>query len=152
MATYHIYTDGSVDLRYGLGAWAYIVYERKEGKWISVESDSKGKEDTTNNEMELLAVKMALEGLQSHGGINSNSVLICSDSQWVVKCLIGGWKCTAHRNLFRVIRYFMKNFDVKLKWVKAHARDMKNNEVDALAQKTMMRLRNELYGGVYGER
>jgi ribonuclease HI len=152
MAIYMIYTDGSADLRYGIGAWAYIIYERKEGKWVSIKSDSKGKEDTTNNEMELLAVVKALEGLQKHGGINSSSVLVCSDSRWVVKCLTDpGWKCTAHGTLFRRVKWFMKNFSVRLKWVKAHRKDIRNNAVDKLAKKTMIHLRDKLYGSVYGE-
>ena len=147
MAMYMIYTDGSVDLRYGIGAWAYIVYEQKKGKWIPIKSDAKGKEDTTNNEMELQAIKIALEDLQKYYSINSSSVLICSDSQWAVKCLIDpNWNCTSHGTLFRRINYFMKNFDVRFKWVKAHARDARNNAVDALAKKTMVALRNKLYG------
>ena len=151
MATYHIYTDGSVDLRYGLGAWAYIIYKQEGARWVPVESDSKGKEYTTNNEMELYAIKIALEDLQKSGGINSSSVLICSDSEWAIKCLTDpGWKCTSHKNLFRVIRWFMKNFDVRFKWVKAHARDARNNAVDALAKKTMVGLRNKLYGDGFG--
>ena len=144
-----IYTDGSCDLRYGVGAWAYIIYEKKGGKWVSIKSDTDGKEDTTNNETELMAVVKALDSLQKYGGINSSSILICSDSQWVVKCLIGGWKCTAHGTLFRRVKWFMRNFDVKFKWIKAHARDLRNNEVDKLARKTMMDLRNKLYGNLY---
>ena len=147
MSTYMIYTDGSADLRYGLGAWAYIIYKQEGKKWTSIKSNSKGKEDTTNNEMELYAIKIALENLQKGGGINSSSVLVCSDSQWAVKCLTdSGWKCTSHGGLFRRIRWFMKNFDVRFKWVKAHARDARNNAVDALAKKTMVALRNKLYG------
>lgn len=147
-----IYTDGSCDLRCGVGAWAYIIYKQEGKKWKSVGSKSRGKEDTTNNEMELRAMKMALEGLQTHGDINSSSVLICSDSEWAVKCLINpSWKCTAHGTLFKRIRWFVKNFDVRFKWVKAHARDARNNAVDALARKTMVALRNKLYGdGRYG--
>ncbi len=147
MSTYMIYTDGSCDLRYGLGSWAYIIYKREGKVWKLTESDSKGKEDTTNNEMELYAVEKALTKLQKGGGINSSSVLICSDSQWLVKCLIDpNWNCKSHGTLFRRIRWFMKNFDVKFKWVKAHARDARNNAVDALAKDTMVRLREKLYG------
>lgn len=153
MAIYHIYTDGSADLRYGVGAWAYIIYEQKGTKWASIKSDMAGKEDTTNNEMELLAMKKALEALQSHGGINSSSILICSDSEWAIKCLTdSSWKCTAHGVLRKRIKWFMKNFDVRLKWIKAHARNVKNIAADTLAQKTMKRLRNELYGSFYGEK
>lgn len=147
MSTYMIYTDGSCDLRYGVGASAYMVYRRDGSVWPMTDKDSKGKEDTTNNEMELYAVKKALEKLQESGGINSSSVLVCSDSQWLVKCLTDpSWNCKSHGTLFRRIRWFMKNFDVKFKWVKAHARDARNNAVDALAKATMVQLREKLYG------
>lgn len=147
MSTYMIYTDGSCDLGCGVGAWAFIIYRQDGSSWSAVDKGAKGKEDTTNNEMELYAVVKGLDKLQKRGGINSSSVLVCSDSQWLVKCLTDpSWNCKSHGTLFRRIRWYMKNFDIRFKWVKAHARDARNNAVDALAKNTMVRLREKLYG------
>ena len=146
MALYEIYTDGSADTRFGVGAWAYMVYKKGEKGWPLIYRGYDAEEDTTNNEMELYAVVEALEMIQKHGGINSSSVLICSDSQWLIKCLTDlTWYCKSHGSLFKRIRWFMKNFDIRFKWVKAHARDSRNNAVDALAKATMLQLREDLY-------
>lgn len=128
-----IYTDGScIDNGLRGGYSALIYYKNKLIKKIY-----QGFKNTTNNRMELLAVIEALK-LFKH----SESILIISDSQYVVNS-INGKHCfkwiknndLSKKNLdlwFELVE-LLSFHKVTFQWVKGHSDNDKNELADLLA-------------------
>ena len=133
-----IYTDGSCLTNPGDGGWAAIIIIDGETKEIS------GSErDTTNNRMELLAPINALKEMKQNEQIE-----IYTDSQyvklgitdWINKWVLNNWKTSKKEDVKNIdlwIELYNLNetFDIKWNWVKAHAGNTINEEVDLLAKK-----------------
>jgi ribonuclease HI len=137
-----IYTDGGCRGNPGIGAWAYILIDPRDGKAI----ERAGAEDpTTNNRMELSAVLFALRSLKRDG----LRVLICSDSQYTIKSCsqwLPGWKANGWKRKTGALKNvdLMQAIDQELvrhqptwKWVKGHAGDPGNEHVDTLLNRAM---------------
>tara|TARA_B100000242_G_scaffold287800_1_gene255160 strand:- start:50 stop:472 length:423 start_codon:yes stop_codon:yes gene_type:complete len=132
-----IYTDGSCLENPGKGGWAAIIINNGEKTKI------KGsKENTTNNQMELLAPIMALKKIPI-----GSKVLIFTDSkyvksgitEWINNWKKNGWKTASkkdvkNKDLWIKLDGLSSSFDIKWNWVKAHSTDKLNNEVDLLAR------------------
>lgn len=73
-----IYTDGSCDTNYKIGAWVAILLVETGTIVLSGTLT-----DTTHNRMELIAVIEALEHLQAHHP-SISTIRIYSDSQYVI--------------------------------------------------------------------
>ena len=81
------YTDGACSGNPGAGGWAYVeVVPCSNGYETKVVSGNK--KDTTNNEMELTAVYMALVKALKE---KKKQVTIYSDSAYVVNAITKGW-------------------------------------------------------------
>ena len=133
-----IYTDGSCLNNPGNGGWAAIIND--EGNIIKI---SGGEKKTTNNKMELMAPIKALQEIKGNEQIE-----IYTDSQyvklgitdWVHKWIKNNWQTSKkepvkNKKLW-VQLYELNNLcDVKWIWVKAHAGNVLNEEVDLLAKK-----------------
>ena len=132
-----IYTDGSCIENPGKGGWAAIIINNGEKTKI------KGsKENTTNNQMELLAPIMALKKIPI-----GSKVLIFTDSkyvksgitEWINNWKKNGWKTASkkdvrNKELWIKLDGLSSSFDIEWNWVKAHSTDKLNNEVDLLAR------------------
>ena len=132
-----IYTDGSCLENPGKGRWAAIIINNGEKTKI------KGsKENTTNNQMELLAPIMALQKIPI-----GSKVLIFTDSkyvksgitEWIHNWKKNGWKTASkkdvkNKDLWIKLDGLSSSFDIEWNWVKAHSTDKLNNEVDLLAR------------------
>ena len=70
-----VYTDGAYKPSTDQGGWAYIVIDND----TEIYSDYGGKKNTTNNQMEIMAVIQALHWLMR----NNESGTIYTDSQYV---------------------------------------------------------------------
>lgn len=82
-----LYTDGACSGNPGPGGWAYILRDKATKK---ERVDSGGKRDTTNNQMEMIAVIEGLRALK-----RSCVVELYSDSSYVLQGLnewMKGWK------------------------------------------------------------
>ncbi|MEJ7739526.1 MAG: ribonuclease HI [Chitinophagaceae bacterium] len=134
-----IYTDGSSRGNPGPGGYGLIL------KWGSVEKElSKGYRLTTNNRMELMAVIAALENLKR----DKLTIIIYSDSQYIVKAVEQGWlkKWIAtdfkggKKNKDLWLRYYelAKQHKIQFKWVRGHADNPHNNRCDVLATTAAM--------------
>jgi len=77
-----IYTDGASRGNPGPGGFGTILIWGNHKKELSG-----GYRKTTNNRMELMAVVAGLEALKKNG----MSILVYSDSQYVVKSVEEGW-------------------------------------------------------------
>ena len=81
------YADGACSGNPGAGGWAYVeVVECSKGYETNIVSGNK--RETTNNEMELTAVYMALVKALKQ---KAKQVTIYSDSAYVVNAITKGW-------------------------------------------------------------
>ncbi len=129
-----VYTDGSARGNPGPGGYGVVLI------WGQVEKElSQGYRLTTNNRMELMAVIAALEAMKK----NNLSLLIHSDSNYVVKAVEEGWLKNWIRTDFKGgkknkdlwLRFdrLARNHSLQFKWVKGHHTNMYNNRCDELA-------------------
>ena len=132
-----IYTDGSCLNNPGNGGWAAIINVNGEVKKISGSV-----KDTTNNKMELMAPIKALQEIRGNEQIE-----IYTDSQyvrlgitdWVHKWIKNNWQTSKkepvkNKELWVQLHELNNSSDVKWIWVKAHAGNTLNEEVDLLAK------------------
>ena len=133
-----IYTDGSCLNNPGNGGWAAIINDN--GKILKISGSEK---NTTNNKMELMAPISALKKVNK-----DNQVEIYTDSkyvklgitEWINTWLKNNWKTSKKENvknkdLWLELYNLNKSLNVKWNWVKAHAGNPLNEEVDLLAKK-----------------
>ena len=133
-----IYTDGSCLTNPGNGGWAAII--NKDGEITKISGSEK---NTTNNRMELLAPINALRDMDS-----SAQIEIYTDSQyvklgiteWINKWVANNWKTSKkedvkNKDLWVQLHELSNNYKIKWNWVKAHAGNPLNEEVDLLAKK-----------------
>ena len=132
-----IYTDGSCLNNPGNGGWAAIINVNGEIKKICGNV-----KDTTNNKMELMAPIKALQEIEGNEQIE-----IYTDSQyvklgitdWVHKWIKNNWqtskkKPVKNKELWIQLYDLNKSHKIKWIWVKAHAGNILNEEVDLLAK------------------
>lgn len=133
-----IYTDGSCLNNPGNGGWAAIINDN--GKISKITGNEK---NTTNNKMELIAPINALKKINK-----GESVEIYTDSkyvkqgitEWINKWINNGWKTSKkedvkNKDLWLELHELNNSLKIEWIWVKAHAGDPLNEEVDMLAKK-----------------
>ena len=133
-----IYTDGSCLENPGNGGWAAIINDNGNIKKISG-----SEKNTTNNRMELSATINALKNI-----ITKEEIHIFTDSQyvklgiteWINKWVKNDWQTAKkedvkNKDLWIDLYKLNKSLNVKWNWIKAHAGDPLNEEVDTLAKK-----------------
>ena len=133
-----IYTDGSCLTNPGNGGWAAIIIEDGEIKNISG-----SEKNTTNNRMELLAPINALKEMNSESQISiytDSQYVKLGITQWINKWIINNWQTSKkedvkNKDLWVELYNLNKSLNVKWNWVKAHAGNPMNEEVDVLAKK-----------------
>ena len=132
-----IYTDGSCLENPGNGGWAAIIND--DGK---IEKISGSEKNTTNNRMELMAPIAALSKITK-----KKKVQIFTDSQyvkmgitnWIHNWIKNNWQTSKkedvkNKDLWLNLYELTQSHDVEWHWVKAHACNILNEEVDALAK------------------
>ncbi|WP_435148601.1 ribonuclease HI [Candidatus Pelagibacter bacterium nBUS_32] len=133
-----IYTDGSCLTNPGNGGWAAII--NINGEITKISGNEK---NTTNNRMELLAPINALKNMNA-----DSQIKIYTDSQyvklgiteWINKWVINNWQTSKkedvkNKDLWIKLYNLNKSLSVEWHWVKAHAGNPMNEEVDILAKK-----------------
>ena len=132
-----VYTDGSCLKNPGKGGWAAIIIV--DGKKTEIKGS---KENTTNNQMELLAPINALKNIPK-----GSKVQIFTDSkyvksgitEWIHNWKRNGWKTAdkkdvKNKDLWTELDELSSYFKIEWTWVKAHSTDELNNKVDLLAR------------------
>jgi ribonuclease HI len=118
-----------------------------------------GEQDTTNQRMELLAIRNALEYARLNRHPNER-VIIYSDSayaincykqQWYNKWQINGWvnskgEDVANQDLWIQIIPYFENFWYSFSKVKGHSDNYWNNECDRFAQEVAQDLKDSFRG------
>ena len=147
MKNIKIYTDGACSGNPGPGGWAAIlIYNqyRKEMKGFNP--------DTTNNQMELLAVLKGLEALSEPCAVD-----IYSDSRYVVDAIERGWITTWRKNgwvtssgapvknreMWETLIKLAEYHTLKFIKVLGHSDDVDNNRCDELAKLAILEFVNK---------
>ena len=133
-----IYTDGSCLSNPGNGGWAAII--NNDGDILKISGSEK---DTTNNKMELMAPIRALQKISK-----DEQVEIYTDSkyvklgitEWIHKWIKNNWLTSKkepvkNKELWVELYNLTKSLEINWIWVKAHAGNPLNEEVDLLAKK-----------------
>ena len=133
-----IYTDGSCLENPGKGGWAAIINDDGDIKKVSG-----GEKNTTNNRMELMAPINALKGMNPNKEIEiytDSQYVKLGITQWINTWLKNNWKTSKkedvkNKDLWLELYNLNESLNIKWNWVKAHAGDPLNEEVDLLARK-----------------
>ena len=131
----HLYTDGAAKGNPGNGGYGVVLEQVGTGYRKEF---YEGFRLTTNNRMELLAVIVGLEKFKQPG----MSVLVVSDSKYVVDAVEKGWVMGWEKKGFqgkknpdlwiRFLKIYRKH-KVDFKWVKGHNNHPQNERCDQLA-------------------
>ncbi len=137
----NIYTDGSYRPSTKLGAYGVLIIGDQGERTIL-----KGVvENTTNNVVELQAFIEALKYIKAHQLDKTHKIEIFSDSQYVVKGATEWYTKWKKNGYMTSARTPVKNLEqwkevealtmevrCTLTWVKAHANNISNNEIDKI--------------------
>ena len=133
-----IYTDGACSGNPGPGGWGTILMYKDTKKEISG-----GKDNTTNNIMELTAVIEGLKLLKFPCKVKlySDSAYVVNAfvQKWIFGWLKNGWKNSSkepvkNKELWQELYNLTKIHDVEFIKVKGHADNEYNNRCDELAR------------------
>jgi ribonuclease HI len=133
MKKIRIFTDGSSRGNPGPGGYGIVLKYKDLEKEISG-----GFRRTTNNRMELMALIVALESLQT----DQYPIEVYSDSKYVIDAITKGWVFTWRTKNFKGkknkdlwLRYLdlHPKFKLSYNWVKGHAGHPENERCDVLA-------------------
>ena len=133
-----IYTDGSCLENPGNGGWAAIIFMNNEKIIISGR-----KKNTTNNQMELMAAIEALKKIPIDQEIQmytDSKYVKMGITEWIKKWSQNDWKTSSKQRvknieLWKELNDISKKHKIEWHWVKAHAGNPNNEEVDELAKK-----------------
>lgn len=155
--TLEIYTDGSCKslAKVRFGGWSFIAL--RGGEFLYRASGCE--QETTNQRMELIAIRNALRYAQQNRHPNEH-VYIYSDSayaincykqEWYTKWQLNGWvnssnEPVANADLWMEIIPFFDNFWYSFIKVKGHGTNYWNNECDRLAQEEAQTLKDNFRG------
>ena len=136
-----IYTDGACSGNPGKGGWGAILMYKNHKKPISG-----FEEHTTNNRMEMMAVIKSLEMLTKSCVVNlfTDSKYVANGiTEWLSKWKKNNWKNSSkkpveNQDLWKRLDELLQQHQVKVNWVKGHAEDDLNNEVDMLARSAIL--------------
>lgn len=148
-----IYTDGGCSGNPGPGGWAYvIVSQTSQGEKI-ITQEQGAEKGTTNNRMELTAVREALRALKTKPEL-PRDVSVYTDSQYVQKGIstwIHTWKRNSwktsdkkpvkNKDLWVELDSLAQEFSVNWKWVKGHAGNLYNEICDSMTQSAIASLK-----------
>ena len=139
-----IYTDGACSGNPGPGGWGSILMYKDIKKEISG-----GKQDTTNNVMELTAVIEGLKLLKFPCKVklysDSAYVVNAFTQKWIYGWLKNGWKNSnkepvKNKELWQELYDLTKVHEVEFIKVKGHSDNEYNNRCDELARNAIERL------------
>lgn len=137
-----IYTDGACSGNPGKGGWGAILLYLEHKKEISG-----FKEETTNNQMELMAVIESLKIIKK-----PSKIIIHTDSkyvqdgitQWIFNWKKNGWKTAKKQpvkndQLWKELDSLVAQHQITWKWVKGHSGNKYNDIADQLAVNAIKR-------------
>lgn len=149
--TIAIWTDGGCQGNPGPGAWAFVL---RSPSGVTEKSGYDGQ--TTNNRMELVAVREALRELAAHKEWGGLPVTVTTDSQYVQKGITewirswerNGWRTSAKKpvknvDLWSAVAELSRSLRVTWSWVMGHAGNEMNEKCHHLVEESIARGRNQ---------
>lgn len=143
-----IYTDGACrgnnSKIANLGAWAYYLIFKDGDKVVKEQINCQAVENTTNNQMELIACIESLEALNEKA--DSYPIDVYSDSQYLIRGMnewLPGWVAKNFNGvknpyLWQRLKKLKDRLPhVKYHWVRGHDKNAGNLEVDKLCNECM---------------
>ena len=133
-----IYTDGACSGNPGKGGWAAIILDDSNQSSISGSESN-----TTNNRMELMAPINALKNMNSDDEIDlytDSQYVKLGITEWINTWVKNNWQNSKkeevkNKDLWIELYNLNNSLNVKWNWIKAHAGNPLNEEVDLLAKK-----------------
>ncbi len=138
--TVEIFTDGACRGNPGKGGWGLLM------RYGNIEKEAYGYvENTTNNQMELMAVIQGLEKLKRPCNVKlttDSKYVVQGITQWIDGWKAKGWKTTSrqavkNKELWQRLDKARATHNIKWQWVKGHSGHKENERVDALANKAI---------------
>jgi ribonuclease HI len=133
-----IYTDGSCLSNPGNGGWAAIINDNN-----NVTKISGSEKNTTNNKMELMAPIKALQKIKKNRNVEiytDSKYVKLGITEWIHKWIKNNWQTSKkepvkNKELWIQLHDLTNDLEINWIWVKAHAGNILNEEVDLLAKK-----------------
>lgn len=130
MNSYVIYTDGAYSSTRDQGGIGIVFI--KDGKIVM--KFSKMYKNTSNNQMELRAIILALKSIRKP----VESITIVTDSQYAIGVMTKGWKRKKNIELLKVYDKVYEEVSklcpkIEFQWVKGHQDNEFNKLADSLA-------------------
>lgn len=136
-----LYTDGACKGNPGPGGWAYILRHPKSGQ---EREESGGAAETTNNQMEMMAVISGLQALtrRSQVEVITDSTYVAKGSrEWMPNWKKNNWrrregkswKPVKNEELWKLLDQLLSQHLVKFTLVKGHSGHPENERCDELA-------------------
>ena len=137
---WHIYTDGACSGNPGPGGWGVVVYRADQTK-IPVCEFFGFATDTTNNRMEMTAVRHALDWMQPGEPFvlhTDSRLIIDSFTKWLPGWQRRNWrkgdgKPVLNRDLWEQILIACQGKSLRWNWVRGHSGIAGNERADYLA-------------------
>jgi len=147
MKKIHLYSDGSSLGNPGPGGWGTVLKYKDSTKELSG-----AKENTTNNQMELLGVIKGLEALKEPCDVEITSdskYVVQGINEWLKNWIKNNWKTAAKKPVKNVELWqdyvnISKQHKVNANWVKGHAGHEENERCDFLARNAAEELKSKL--------
>ncbi len=138
-----IYSDGGADPNPGIGGWAAVLLYGEHEKALTGNHPN-----TTNNRMELQAAISALEALKRPSTIEfhtDSQYLRQGITQYIEKWAANNWqlqggKPVSNADLWQQLWPLVKTHEIDWHWVKGHAGDVRNEQVDQLARQARLEI------------
>ena len=145
------YTDGACSGNPGPGGWGVLLIAKNQDTIIKEKEIFGGQEETTNNQMELLAAISALEALDRPSKIKiitDSSYVKNGVTQWLENWKNNKWKTASKKpvknaELWRRLDQAKSRHEVIWEWVKGHDGHPENERADKLARKGMEPFKNQ---------
>ena len=142
-----IYTDGACSGNPGLGGWGALLIFKDRRKEVSGYL-----EETTNNQMELMAAIEALKSLTKPCQVKlyTDSVYVQKGiTEWIFNWEKNNWRKRDNSpvknvDLWKKLQHEMKKHDIIWKWVKGHSGNEGNDIADRLAVEAREKARRAL--------
>lgn len=146
MKKVEVFTDGACSGNPGPGGWGAIMRYGKTEKELSG-----GMENTTNNQMELMATIEALRALKRKCEVSittDSSYVKDGITKWIFNWKKNNWKTAAkkpvkNQELWQQLDDMVRKHDVSWHWVKGHAGHPENERADALAVAEVQKIKGE---------
>jgi ribonuclease HI len=138
-----IWTDGGCQGNPGPGAWAYVI---RSARGVAEGAGFDGQ--TTNNRMELTAVREALNALGERSSTSGVPIVLSTDSQYVQKGITewihawarNGWKTSGkkpvkNKDLWSEVWQLSHDMPISWVWVMGHAGNEMNEICHSLVER-----------------